>query len=54
MKKEDKDNITDATVVFNPFAMLGKAGRYMSIDKGPIADKRPRIRIRKNWDCFLA
>jgi len=44
--------MTDATVVFNPFAILGKAGRYMSIDNGPIADKRPRTRIRKTGIAF--
>lgn len=46
MKNEDKDNITEATVVFKPFAILGNAGRYISIDKGPIADKSPSIRIK--------
>jgi hypothetical protein len=26
-------------------AIAGKAGRYMSIEKGPTADSKPRIRI---------
>jgi hypothetical protein len=46
IKKEDNDNITEATVVFKPFAILGKAGKYISIDNGPIADKRPNMRIK--------
>jgi hypothetical protein len=46
MKKDDNDNITLETVVCSPLAILGKAGRYMSIDKGPIAVKRPKIRMR--------
>ena len=46
IKKEDKDNITDATVVFKPFAILGNAGRYISIDNGPIEVSKPKIRIK--------
>jgi hypothetical protein len=46
IKKEDKESITEATVVFKPFAILGKAGKYMSIDKGPMADNKPKIRIK--------
>lgn len=53
IKKEDKESMTDATVVFNPFAILGNAGKYMSIDKGPMADKSPKIKIKKNWGCFF-
>jgi hypothetical protein len=45
-KKEDKDNITFATVVCKLFAILGKAGKYMSIDKGPIEVSNPKIRIK--------
>ena len=46
IKKEERDSITFATVVFNPFAISGKAGRYMSIERGPMADNKPKIRIR--------
>lgn len=53
IKKEDKESMTDATVVFNPFAILGNAGKYISIDKGPIADNSPNIKIKKNCGCFL-
>jgi hypothetical protein len=45
-KKEDKDNITFATVVCKLFAILGNAGRYMSIDNGPIEVSRTKIRIK--------
>ena len=48
IKKDDKESITEDTVVFNPFAILGNAGRYISIDKGPIAARSPKIRMRKN------
>jgi len=33
--------------------MLGKAGKYMSIDSGPIAVNSPKIRIKKNGDLNL-
>ena len=46
IKKEDKDNVTVATVVFNPVAIDGNAGKYISIDKGPIADIKPNINIK--------
>ena len=45
-KKEDKDNITLETLVCKPSAMFGNAGKYISIDKGPIAVKRPKIKIK--------
>lgn len=50
MKKLDNESMTLATVVFSPDAMAGKAGRYMSIEKGPIAVSKPRIKIR--WDLL--
>jgi len=55
IKKEESDNITDATVVFKLLAISGKAGRYMSIDKGPIAVRKPSIRMRCNLfsDLFV-
>ncbi len=53
MKKDDNESITEATFVFNPFAMLGKAGRYMSIDNGPMAARSPKISMRKNCGCFF-
>jgi hypothetical protein len=53
IKKDDKESITEATVVLSPLAMLGKAGRYISIDKGPIAANSPKINIRKNCGCFF-
>jgi hypothetical protein len=52
-KKEDKDNITLETEVFKFLAMLGKAGKYISIDSGPIAVNSPKIRIKKNGDLNL-
>jgi hypothetical protein len=48
IKKEERDNITDATVVFKLLAMSGKAGKYMSIDNGPIAVRKPNMRMRCN------
>jgi hypothetical protein len=32
--------------VFKPFAIVGKAGKYISMDSGPMADIKPNIRIR--------
>jgi hypothetical protein len=32
--------------VFKPFAIVGKAGKYMSMESGPIADINPKIRIK--------
>lgn len=54
MKKLDSDNITRATVVFNPVAMAGKAGRYISIEKGPMAVSSPRMRMRLKYLLVLA
>jgi hypothetical protein len=46
MKKLDKDNVTRATDVCKLLAISGKAGKYMSIDNGPIAVRKPNIRMR--------
>ena len=46
IKKEDNESVTVATEVFNPVAIEGNAGKYMSIDKGPMADINPKIKIR--------
>ena len=45
-KKLDKESVTCATVVCNPLAISGNAGRYISIENGPIAERSPRIRMR--------
>jgi hypothetical protein len=45
-KKDDNDNITFETVVFKFLAILGKAGRYISMDNGPIDVSNPKIRIK--------
>src|SRR5690349_12846793 len=47
IKKLDKDSVTFATVVCRSFAMSGKPGRYMSMEKGPMAESTPRMRIIK-------
>jgi hypothetical protein len=46
MKKLDSDSVTCATVVCRFFAISGKAGKYISMEKGPMAVSKPRIRIR--------
>jgi len=46
MKKLERDRVTCATLVCKPFAISGNAGKYMSMEKGPIAVSRPRMRIR--------
>ena len=49
IKKLDRDKDTCATVVWRSLAISVKAGRYMSIEKGPIAVIEPRIRIKMNF-----
>ena len=49
IKKLESDKEILATVVCKSAAIEGKPGRYMSIENGPIADKRPRIRINLNF-----
>jgi hypothetical protein len=46
IKKLDSDSVTRATVVCRFFAISGKAGKYISIEKGPMAVSIPRIRMR--------
>jgi hypothetical protein len=46
IKKEDKDKVTLSIELFNPAAIDGKAGKYMSIDSGPMADINPNIKIK--------
>src|SRR5882757_7228363 len=47
IKKLDRESVTSATVVFRDAAMAGKPGRYMSMEKGPMAESNPRIRMMK-------
>jgi len=49
IKKLDRDNITFATLVCRLLAMSGKAGKYMSMEKGPMAVSKPNMRMRKNF-----
>ena len=46
IKKLDNDNITCSTDVYKLTAIAGNAGRYMSIENGPIAVSKPSMRIR--------
>jgi hypothetical protein len=48
IKNEDKDNITVDTCVFKPMAISGKAGKYMSMDKGLMAVNKPNTNKRRN------
>jgi len=48
IKKLESESITCDTDVCKVFAISGNAGRYISIEKGPMAVSRPRIRMRKN------
>jgi hypothetical protein len=52
-KKEESESITLETDVFKFFAMLGKAGKYISMDKGPMEVRSPKISIKKNGDLSL-
>jgi hypothetical protein len=45
MKKLESESTTFETDVFSPLAISGKAGRYMSMENGPIAVSRPSIRM---------
>ena len=51
IKKLDRERPTRGMVVCKSFAMPGNPGKYISMENGPIADSRPRIRIVKNF-CF--
>ena len=46
IKKDDNDSITEETDVCKPLAIAGNAGKYISIDNGPIAVSNPKISIR--------
>lgn len=48
IKKLDSDKDTCATVVWRLAAILVNAGRYISIENGPIAVSIPRISINLN------
>lgn len=49
IKKLDSERETCATVVFKSAAIAGNPGKYISIEKGPMADIIPRITINKNF-----
>jgi hypothetical protein len=46
IKKLDSESVTCATVVCRFFAISGNAGKYISMENGPIAVSIPSIRIR--------
>ena len=52
IKKLESESATFAVVVFNDRAMLGKPGKYMSIENGDNAVKAPNISTVKKY-CFL-
>jgi hypothetical protein len=45
VKKEDSERATLAEVTFIDLAMSGKPGKYMSIENGTMAVKRPSNKI---------
>ena len=45
IKKLDSERVTAETELWRLLAIAGKAGRYMSIDSGPIAVSRPMMII---------
>jgi len=47
IKKLDSDKETFSVVVCNDFAIAGKPGKYISIEKGANAVKEPSISIKK-------
>jgi hypothetical protein len=53
IKKLDKDKETCAVVVFNDFAIAGKPGKYISIEKGPSAVSEPNINTVKKYLCLV-
>jgi hypothetical protein len=46
IKKLDSDSVTWLTVVCRFFAISGNAGKYISIEKGPMAVSKPSISMR--------
>ena len=49
IKKLDSESAIFEIIVFKSFAIAGKPGRYMSMEKGARAVNDPRIRIRKKY-----
>lgn len=49
IKKLESESEILATVVCRSAAIEGNAGKYISIEKGPIADKRPSIIMSLNF-----
>jgi hypothetical protein len=49
----DTDSATFSIVVLKSAAIRGKAGKYMSIEKGVMALSAPSIRMRKKFCCLL-
>src|SRR5258708_8095456 len=59
IEKLDRESVTSATVVFRDAAIAGKPGRDMSMEKGPMAESNPRIRMMKKefrlgWVILMA
>ena len=48
IKKLERESATRATVVCRSAAIAGNPGKYISIEKGPIAESIPSITIIKN------
>ena len=49
MKKLESESATFETVVSKSFAIAGKPGRYMSMEKGARAVRDPKIRIKRKY-----
>ena len=49
IKKLDRESETWATVVWRWVAISGKPGKYISIEKGPMAVSSPKMRIVENF-----
>jgi len=46
IKQLDRESMTRAIEVLRVLAIFGKAGRYMSMEKGPMAVNMPSMRMR--------
>lgn len=53
IKKLDRDNEIFETVVCKSAAIAGKPGRYMSMEKGPIAERSPNMSISLKFFLFF-
>ena len=53
IKKLDRESITWEMEVSRLFAISGNDGRYMSMEKGPMAVRSPRIRMSENLFLFI-